>query len=84
MQCLYCKKQLGLFASKKRPFCSEEHEVVHQTERTMLALRRVLDPLLTIPVKPKPILLTPEQTLPPAEGASAIVALLPRPDKVLT
>ena len=34
MQCLYCHKRLGIFASKKQRFCSELHEVAYNDEQT--------------------------------------------------
>lgn len=55
MECLYCHKRLGFFASKKRPFCSELHEVAYQDEQQGLALRRVLDPLFTEPARRAPL-----------------------------
>ena len=55
MECLYCHKKLGLFASKKRPFCSELHEVAYHDEQAGVALRRVLDPLFTEPVQKAPL-----------------------------
>ncbi len=71
MQCLYCNKRLGLFASKKRPFCSELHEVAYQDEQSGVAMRRVMDPLFTLPVKASPLRVGPqEQKAPPAESAS--------------
>jgi len=44
MQCLYCKKRLGLFASKKRPFCSKLHEDWFHDEQSGTAIRRLLEP----------------------------------------
>ncbi len=64
MQCLYCKRKLGLFASKKRPFCSEQHAVAYQDEQAGLALRRVMDPLFTAPAEKVP--LQPGPRNPPA------------------
>ncbi len=55
MQCLYCNKRLGLFSSKKRPFCSELHEVAYQDERSGLAMRRVMDPLFIVLQEPPSI-----------------------------
>jgi hypothetical protein len=80
MQCLYCKTRLRLFASKKRPFCSESHEIAYQSEQAGLAMRRVLDPMFTAPVKPPPLPVTPELKRPAAEVASKTVPLRPRPD----
>jgi hypothetical protein len=82
MQCLYCKTRLGLFASRKRPFCSELHEVAYQEEHAEVAMRRVLDPMFTAPVKRPPLRMTHQQNEPPAEGVSEAVLLLPGPDKV--
>jgi len=47
MYCLYCNKRLGLFASRKRPFCSESHESAYHNEQAGLALRRIMDPIFT-------------------------------------
>ncbi len=47
MQCLYCKKKLGLFASRKMPFCSDEHEAAYNEQQAGIALKRVLDPMFT-------------------------------------
>ena len=80
MQCLYCKKRLGLFASKKFPYCSELHEVAYHDEMSGLALRRVLDPLFTAPVKSPPLRTTPEQRASPAGSESGAVALALPPD----
>src|SRR5258708_13119384 len=44
MQCLYCQKKLGMFASKKRPFCSKLHEDWYQDEQSGSAVRRLLEP----------------------------------------
>src|SRR5258708_38411396 len=44
MQCLYCHKRLGLFASKKRPFCSQLHEEWYQDEQSGSLIRRLRDP----------------------------------------
>jgi hypothetical protein len=49
MQCLYCHKRLGLFASKKRPFCSQQHEDRYHREQVGSALRRLLAPLEEAP-----------------------------------
>jgi hypothetical protein len=64
MQCLYCKKKLGLFASRKRPFCSEQHEVAFNDEQAGLAMRRVLDPLFTEPVQKAPLQAMPRGAAP--------------------
>ena len=69
MECLYCHKRLGFFASKKRPFCSELHEVAYQDEQQGLALRRVLDPLFTDPVRKAPL-----QQGPPPGGSLGTTA----------
>jgi len=45
MQCLYCQKKLGMFASRKRPFCSQSHEESYYDEQSGTALRRLLEPL---------------------------------------
>ena len=80
MQCLYCNKRLGLFASKKRPFCSELHEVAYQDEQAGVAMRRVMDPLFTLPVKAAPLRMGPgEQSAHPAEDSSETEPL-PAPD----
>ncbi len=71
MQCLYCKKRLGLFASEKRPFCSEAHEVAHQDAQSGFALLRLMDPMFM----QKPL---------PAEDAPEALPLLPEPVKVST
>src|SRR5579863_301611 len=70
MNCLYCNKRLGFFASKKRAFCSEVHEVAYHDEQAGLAMRRVMDPMFTAPVKAPPLILTPAQKAPPAEADS--------------
>ena len=67
MQCLYCKKKLGLFASKKKPFCSDLHEVAYQDELAGLALRRVMDPLFTDPVQKAPLQMPPRPPSPPVQ-----------------
>jgi len=64
MQCLYCDKRLGLFSFKKRPFCSELHEVAYHDERSGLAMRRVLDPLFMVLQSPPSIPATPDLKLP--------------------
>jgi hypothetical protein len=64
MQCLYCNKRLGLLSFKKRPFCSEPHEVAYHDEQSEVAMRRMMDPLFRVPVEPSPaILATPDQEL---------------------
>ncbi len=67
MQCLYCKKKLGLFASKKRQFCSQQHEVAYHDEQSGLALRRVLDPLFTEPARKTPLQPAPQESAPAPE-----------------
>jgi hypothetical protein len=56
MQCLYCSKRLGLFASRKRPFCSESHQVAYQYQLSVAAMRRVLDPIYADPPPRKQLL----------------------------
>jgi len=58
VECLYCKKRLGMFASKKSPFCSELHEVAYHDEQAGLALRRVMDPSFANSDPPPPLRLT--------------------------
>jgi hypothetical protein len=54
MQCLYCKKRLGLFAFG-RPFCSKSHEVAYQDAQSGFALLRLLDPMfMQEPLKAEP------------------------------
>ena len=67
MKCLYCNKKLGLFASRKRPFCGEQHEVAYTDEQAGLAMRRVMDPLFTEPIKKAPLQVSnrPAQVEPP-------------------
>ena len=67
MQCLYCKKKLGLFASKKRRSARQQHEVAYNDEQAGLALRRVLDPLLTEPARKTPLQPTPQESAPAPE-----------------
>src|SRR5712692_11798786 len=54
MQCLYCHKRLGLFASRKHPFCSEVHEDWYQDEQSGSLIRRLLEPLEDPPPFPVP------------------------------
>jgi hypothetical protein len=81
MECLFCKKPLGLFASlrlfasRKHPFCSKAHQVAYQAGQTMSAMRRVMDPMFEDSVEPLPVRVTPEHESHVAEDAS---------DKVLT
>src|ERR1700761_4953257 len=70
MQCLYCKKRLGLFASKKRQFCSELHEVAYHDEQSGLAMRRVLDPLFTAAAKTPQVRTAPTPP-PPSQPVEA-------------
>ena len=51
MQCLYCNKQFGLFFLKKRSFCSESHEVAYLAQQSASAMRRLMDPLFSVPAK---------------------------------
>lgn len=81
MECLYCKKKLGLFASKRRPFCSEQHEVAYNDENAGLAMRRVMDPLFTEPT-PKEQLASPPEAVaanrdePEAESSDLMARIL--------
>jgi hypothetical protein len=74
MECLYCHKRLGLFAFMKGPFCSESHEVAYQDQQSTLAIRRVLDPLLSLPPKAPPLSLMPQPES-PTGVVSATVAI---------
>jgi hypothetical protein len=84
MQCLYCQKRLGLFASKKRPFCSEAHETAHHDAQSGLALLRLLDPMFMNSDPPPPLSATEEPTPATVEAASETVPPVTNPDKVLT
>lgn len=64
MQCLYCKKKLGLFASKKRQFCSEDHEAAYNEEQASIALQRVLDPMFTGRLQKQPLQPAPPRIAP--------------------
>lgn len=72
MQCLYCNKRLGLFSFKKRPFCSELHEVAYHDERSGLAMRRVMDPLFMALQEPPSIPVIPDRNLSPLDRDSTI------------
>src|SRR5271154_120955 len=41
MNCLYCKKRLWMYFSKKPPFCSKVHEAAYHDE--MSAMRRLVE-----------------------------------------
>jgi hypothetical protein len=78
MHCLYCKKRLGLFASKKRQFCSEVHQAAYHDEQSGLAMRRVMDPLFSTPIKPPPLRTTPEPPLAKEEASETLRLLEPQ------
>ncbi len=81
MQCLYCKKKLGLFASKKHPFCSEQHEVAYTDEQAGVAMRRVMDPLFTQPVQKAPLQKTPLQKDPQSPRSAPASPAVGKVDK---
>jgi hypothetical protein len=79
MQCLYCKKRLGLFASRKRRFCSESHEVTYHDEQSAMAMRHMMDPAFTAPVAPPAVRTTPELKPSPIEHQSKTPEASPQP-----
>src|SRR5438132_10544225 len=77
MQCLYCQKRLGIFASKKRQFCSQLHEDWYQEEQSGSAIRRLLDPLTpaeyaAVQSTPKPVVVAPAVPEAPAITADPV------------
>ena len=54
MHCLYCKKRLWLFFSKKRVFCSKVHETAYHEELSAMNRLREFTLLVEQPTLPAP------------------------------
>jgi hypothetical protein len=62
MQCLYCNKKFGFFFLKKRSYCSESHEVAYLAQQSASAMRRLMDPLFSVPGNSPAFLATPDRS----------------------